>query len=255
MLKMKLLEEEDLKVAKKFFKEIKFYMARTALEGYMGNVRVDNIDSPTISFVEFGNFLYIDGNPNSEIAKQALKDIKDFKVIIANENWFELIEKTFSSNLEKGSRFSIKKDTKFDKRKLNEFINLLDKKYKIKSIDKNLYKKIQNTNSYVTNLKMSDNYEKYGIGYCAINEKDEIVGLVTSNAVYNKGIEINLKVDENYRRKGIATAISSKIILDCLDKNIYPSWDAANMNSVNLAEKLGYEFDSEYRIYKVNKDY
>ena len=33
---------------------------------------------------------------------------------------------------------------------------------------------------------------------------------------------------------------------------IYPSWDAQNMNSVRLAEKLGYEFDHEYTAYEVS---
>lgn len=41
------------------------------------------------------------------------------------------------------------------------------------------------------------------------------------------------------------------LILRCLDEGLYPSWDAQNMNSVHLAEKLGYEFDHEYTAYEV----
>ena len=33
-----------------------------------------------------------------------------------------------------------------------------------------------------------------------------------------------------------------------------PSWDAQNMNSVHLAEKLGYEFDHEYTAYEVSAE-
>ena len=43
-------------------------------------------------------------------------------------------------------------------------------------------------------------------------------------------------------------------ILQCLEEGLYPSWDAQNMNSVHLAEKLGYEFDHEYTIYEVSGD-
>ena len=39
------------------------------------------------------------------------------------------------------------------------------------------------------------------------------------------------------------------LILSCLDDGLYPSWDAANMNSVHLAEKLGYQFSHEYACY------
>lgn len=32
---------------------------------------------------------------------------------------------------------------------------------------------------------------------------------------------------------------------------LYPSWDAANRESVALAEKLSYHFDREYTAYQV----
>ena len=53
------------------------------------------------------------------------------------------------------------------------------------------------------------------------------------------------------RRKGLAAAACAALILRCLDEGLYPSWDAQNMNSVHLAEKLGYELDHEYTAYEV----
>ena len=35
--------------------------------------------------------------------------------------------------------------------------------------------------------------------------------------------------------------------------NLYPNWDAQNMFSFRLAEKLGYEFDHEYVAYEVDR--
>ena len=43
--------------------------------------------------------------------------------------------------------------------------------------------------------------------------------------------------------------MASNLILECLEKNKKISWDAANINSVNLAKKLGFEYDSTYNIY------
>ena len=43
-------------------KEIKFYMAKTAIQGYMGEVFVDNLEKPTFSYVLLRNFCFIDGN-------------------------------------------------------------------------------------------------------------------------------------------------------------------------------------------------
>ena len=44
------------------------------------------------------------------------------------------------------------------------------------------------------------------------------------------------------------------LILQCLEEGLYPSWDAQNMISVHLAEKLGYELDYEYMVYEVASD-
>ena len=57
---------------------------------------------------------------------------------------------------------------------------------------------------------------------------------------------------EQDRRKHLATACSAALILECLDRGLYPSWDAHNLNSVHLAEKLGYEFSHEYAAYEVS---
>ena len=47
---------------------------------------------------------------------------------------------------------------------------------------------------------------------------------------------------------------AAKLILECLDRDWLPSWDAQNLMSVGLAKKLGYHFDREYTAYEV-RDY
>lgn len=59
---------------------------------------------------------------------------------------------------------------------------------------------------------------------------------------------------KNERRKGLASVVCSALILDCLDEGLYPSWDAHDMNSVQLARKFGYEFNREYTAYEVASD-
>ena len=58
---------------------------------------------------------------------------------------------------------------------------------------------------------------------------------------------------EDHRRKGLALCCAAQLILSCLEKGKYPSWDAANRASVALAEKLGYHFDREYPALEVQK--
>ena len=69
--------------------------------------------------------------------------------------------------------------------------------------------------------------------------------------MYRGGIEIEIGTREDYRRKGLASVCGAKLILECMDRNLYPSWDAQNKWSVSLAEKLGYHFERAYPAYEI----
>jgi len=69
--------------------------------------------------------------------------------------------------------------------------------------------------------------------------------------LYNDGIEIQIDTREDHRRKGLAAACGAALILECLKRGIYPGWDAANMESVRLAEKLGYRLKGPYYTWAV----
>lgn len=65
----------------------------------------------------------------------------------------------------------------------------------------------------------------------------------TSYTIYDEGIEIEVCTHPDHRRKGLATIVCAALILYCLDRGKYPNWDAANLNSVALAQKLGYTME------------
>lgn len=72
------------------------------------------------------------------------------------------------------------------------------------------------------------------------------------NALKSRFVLIAFTVGlESERRKHLATIACSALILNCLEEGLYPSWDAQNINSIHLAEKLGYEFNHEYVAYEV----
>ena len=250
------LEKIKEVVENNFFNGSKYNRARSAIQGYMGKFFVDNYEKPNIAVALIGKNCFIDGNENTNndfIEKTLMLLDNYYKVIIANNKYFDIIEKVFKNKFEIASRFATRKNAKFNAKYLEELKSKKMDFYSVKKIYSNLYEKIKNTDSYVTNIEMSSEYEKNGIGFCAINnENNEIIGVITSNAVYDDGIEINIKIFEQYRRKGIGSVLSAYLILECLKRNIYPYWDAFNTNSLKLAQKLGYELDEEYRTYKIN---
>lgn len=77
----------------------------------------------------------------------------------------------------------------------------------------------------------------------------ELVAGASSYAVYRDGIEIEIDTRPDQRGKGLATACGARLILDCLDRGLYPSWDAHDKRSAHLAQKLGYRLAGAYRAY------
>lgn len=68
---------------------------------------------------------------------------------------------------------------------------------------------------------------------------------------YRGGIEVEIDTREDHRRKGLAYICGAGLILECVSRGLYPSWDAQNLWSVALAEKLGYHFDHAYTAYEI----
>lgn len=87
-----------------------------------------------------------------------------------------------------------------------------------------------------------------GFGYTVL-DGSKMMGVAYSSLVCSHGIEVSVFVDEAYRQRGVATALCSRLLLDCLKLGLRPNWDAANRESVRLAEKLGYLYRATYDAY------
>jgi predicted GNAT family acetyltransferase len=96
----------------------------------------------------------------------------------------------------------------------------------------------------------SEDYAKRGLGVAALRG-DELVAGASSYVAYNGGIEIQTDTRQDMRRRGLASACCARLILNCLQRGLTPSWDAANPASLALAEKLGYALKAPYDIWEV----
>lgn len=95
-----------------------------------------------------------------------------------------------------------------------------------------------------------ETYHKLGLGM-VICQNNMIVSGASSYSRYREGIEIEIDTEEEYRRRGLAYVCGAKLILECLNRNLYPSWDAQNEFSVSLAEKLGYHYSHTYTAIEI----
>jgi RimJ/RimL family protein N-acetyltransferase len=246
------VELNDTSKVKDLFADWEETLIYSCLQKVMGKIYVTDPDKPVSAFAYVGCFGFAAGEPNRELLENKPEG---FAIITPqNEAWAALIEAVYS-NAMKVTRYAIKKDTRFDTAGLQKNIDRLPKEYEIKEIDSDLYDKcIEDpvTRDFVSSFADKKQYLELGRGIVILKE-GKIVSGASSYTRYNEGIEIEVDTVEEERRNHLATAACSALILRCLKENLYPSWDAQNMNSVRLAEKLGYEFDHEYVAYEVDR--
>lgn len=142
----------------------------------------------------------------------------------------------------------------FDREKLQKIIGQLSAPYELKMIDEKIFTMTQELEWAADLCSQFRDYEEYrtrGIG-AAIRKNGELVAGASSYTVYKEGIEIEIDTREDERRRGLAIVCGAKLILECMDRQLYPSWDAQNKGSLELAEKLGYHFDKAYPAYEIN---
>lgn len=222
----------------------------SCLQQVMGKVFVTDKDNPKSACAFVGCFVFYAGVPDRELVENK----PDGFVIMtpSNEEWAKLIEECYPDS-KKYFRYAIKKNTKFDREYLQSIIEKLPEGYSIQKIDGEIYDKCLGdpvTADFVSSFRDKADYLEKGRGVVILKD-GEIVAGASSYTRYNEGIEIEVDTKLEERRKHLALIACAKLILNCLDENLYPSWDAQNMNSVRLAEKLGYEFSHEYVAYEV----
>ena len=243
-------ELDDTLRAEKLFEGWQETLIVSCLQKVMGKIFVTDPDDPESAFAFVGCFGFFAGIPDREL----VKNIPEGFVILApqNEAWEEMIEEVYPG-AKKVTRYAIRKDTRFDTASLQKNLMMLPEGYELKEIDAELYDRcLENpaTADFVSSFESKEKYLKDGRGMVIV-KNGEIVSGASSYTRYREGIEIEVDTVESERRKNLALIVCSALILRCLKEGLYPSWDAQNMGSVRLAEKLGYEFDHEYVAYEV----
>lgn len=228
----------------------------SCLQNIMGEIYVDNDSQPLSAMAIIADFCFYAGVPNKELVLYKPKEsIRDFIIMVPqNDAWAELIEKAYGEKAKEITRYAIKKEPKvFDRDKLHIAIQSLAPEYTLKMIDEDMYKLCMSndwSSDLVSNYQDYHDYKERGLG-AVILKDGMLVSGASSYTRYLDGIEIEIDTKKEYRRQGLAYVCGAKLILECLDRNLYPSWDAHNKWSVALAEKLGYHYDHDYRAYEI----
>lgn len=164
----------------------------------------------------------------------------------------------FVNNTAAKDFFSVKANIVIEQRCFYEYRNaeafyhtVLPDGYTIQEIDADILCRMQGR--IVPSFSWSSDkvFLEKGKGFCILHG-EHIAAWAFSAAVSSKEIDIGVETSPEYRNRGLAAVVSSRMIQYILEQNKKPVWAcyAQNMASQALAEKIGFEKTGECLIVK-----
>lgn len=249
---LELTKANRLKLARAFQKNKRVdYSIDCVIEGQMGKAFVDNLVRPTAYRITVGPFWYFAGEARTPGGYEMLKSLPAYSLFMPSPaEWLEVAKEIYGQHLRPFTRYSFS-SIGLSAEHLQEILTKSPYQERLIPLDQELARQlILQPESY---LELSDfdsvqDFIERGLSF-AILDHDKVMGVAYSSLVCSHGIEVSIYVQEPYRLQGVATALGSKLVLECLTNNLRPNWDAANPESCRLAEKLGYLFVEAYDAY------
>lgn len=244
-------------------------MILSCLQGHIGEAYADDPENPTSCRLDVVDFTFLCGVPNAELATFKPADVeldrgnkaREFMIMVPeNDSWADVIEQVHKGRCKMVIRYAFHHTTEgFEQEKLQQAVEGMSDEYKLKLIDREIYERSLTAqwngwrwaSDWCCQFKNYEDYREHGLGV-AILHGGELVAGASSYSFYDDGIEIQIDTREDHRRKGLAFVCASALMLECLKRGLYPSWDAQNLLSVGLAKKLGYSYAGEYAAFEVN---
>ena len=233
-------------------------LIRAALDGCMGCAYAN--PARTAAQIVSGDFVFFAGDAACADAYALVAHLPPaftagtLLMVPRDPAWAALIRNAFGSNAVPDERYAFRRDVYcFDPVKLKGFQTALPPGVQLHPLDASLYRAALMENwsrDLVSQFADEADYLTRGLGFMALAGGEPVAG-ASSYVVCHGGLEIEIDTRADYRRQGLALACSAALIQASLQRGLFPSWDAANLASVALAEKLGYVLDHAYPIYRV----
>ena len=251
-------EELDLAEWNKVFQLFDSHMlARSIIEpcvqSGLGSLIVDDTDTPSVVMYSIPMMIFLAGDSASPAAHELVKSLPKLTVfVVPDKKWRNLLKNEW------GNKLVVTQRTHLDHQSLNiEHLQKLKENlpegYILNKLDRGVLPQIDK--EYAIQIQMYfgkiENLVETGFGFCILDDKNKLVSYAYTPFPFIDEFEVQVFTEDNpeYRRKGLATAVSAALIEYGLEKDLVPHWDAANEPSVKLALKLGYSSPVPWEAY------
>ena len=186
-------------------------------------------------------FVYLDGEPEDESIALVDSHFRNRPLVCLTNAWEEQI-RTQYPGAAVYPRTMMKPECRFT---LPETIEIPEG-YRLTGMDEAAFE--QHPFSHGENYPCWDAFQAEGSG-AVVYDGGEIVAAASSFLSLNGEIELDVFTKESHRGKGLASACIARMLQDCMERCITVNWDAQNDVSRHMAEKFGFEAETEYLVY------
>ena len=191
-------------------------------------------------------FIYLDGNVNTELMADFKSRWGNRSFVCLTPIWQEALTTTYPELFCTRRSVMAYNSNCENINQLIEYTYHIPEGYRLNAIDEEVFK--MNPLGFVSNYKSFEDFKSNGSGY-VVWSNEKIVSLASSVLMFDNDVELNLYTFNEHRRKGLGIACSAAMLIDCIERQINIHWDAQNVASRSMAEKLGYEFHHAYNAY------
>lgn len=208
---------------------------RAALQGAFGRREKFSRSSITDAL-----FVYLDGEPEEESIGVVDSRFRNRPLVCLTKAWEEQITVRYPDAavyrrtvMKPACRFAIPEDAE------------LPEGYRLAVMDKAAFE--QHPFSHGENYPSWAAFQAEGSG-AVVYHGGEIVSAASSFLSLDGEIELDVFTKESHRGKKLAAACISRMLQDCMERGITVHWDAQNDVSRHLAERFGFEAETEYSV-------
>ena len=246
------VNSEDRARIAPLFADMEDTMIRSCLQGRMGEAYADALP-PACAQILLGDFAFLAGDVQASGAEELVRHIPRYLLVIPKEpRWGPCLQSAHGERCRVVTRYATARNPRFDREFLGRLADALPEGVHLEPLGERWYGWSKGSwgRDLCSQFPTFEAYERDGIGFVVVRDGEVLSG-ASSYSVYDGGIEIEIDTREDCRRRGLAAACAARLILACLDRGWYPTWDAANPASAALAEKLGYRVARAYAAYAV----
>ena len=199
-----------------------------------------------------------------------------FRVLVpSSREWEQLIEATFGTRLQEITRRAMTLDTgTADREHLERLFSApvlaassassapavpdapdaKGRRRELREMDEELFSRCRAAGwscDLTAGCRSFADFRRLGALGFVVTEDGAPVSGAASYVVFDSEIEIEIDTRHDRRRRGLARICGARLVYECLERGLYPHWDAHNIESARLASSLGYEVRREYKAYEL----